>query len=117
MDRDEAVKLLRGGKAGIAEWKRRRDTHELIPDLEHTDFSNVDMCDAELSGVNLQGANLEGVKLPGARLDGADLIRANPREPNFAGPTCHTQHRPGLTFHLPISRELSSVRPSLMGPT
>jgi uncharacterized protein YjbI with pentapeptide repeats len=77
MDRDEAIKLLKGGKAGIAEWKRRQDTHEVIPDLDHTDFSNVDICDVKLSGVNLKGANLEGVKLSGARLDGADLSRAN----------------------------------------
>ena len=33
MDRDDALKLLKGGPVGIAEWNRRRDAGEEIPDL------------------------------------------------------------------------------------
>ena len=33
MTRDEAIKLLRGGKEGIKEWNRRRDAFGTTPDL------------------------------------------------------------------------------------
>ena len=33
MDRDEAIKLLKGGPDGIREWNRRREHREEIPDL------------------------------------------------------------------------------------
>jgi hypothetical protein len=38
MDRDETLKLLRGGKESVAEWKRRRVAGEEIPDLSGADF-------------------------------------------------------------------------------
>lgn len=33
MDRDEALRLLEGGPEGVAEWNRRREAGEEIPDL------------------------------------------------------------------------------------
>ncbi len=33
MDRDEALRLLRGGPEGIDEWNRRREADAEIPDL------------------------------------------------------------------------------------
>ena len=33
MDRDEAIKLLKGGPDGIREWNQRRKQDEEIPDL------------------------------------------------------------------------------------
>ena len=33
MDRDEALKLLKGGSEGVAKWNRRRKVDENIPDL------------------------------------------------------------------------------------
>ena len=33
MDRDEALRLLRGGEEGVAEWNRLRSEDEEIPDL------------------------------------------------------------------------------------
>ena len=36
MDRDEALKLLKGGWQGIGEWNRRRSEGETIPHLDKT---------------------------------------------------------------------------------
>jgi uncharacterized protein YjbI with pentapeptide repeats len=60
MDRDEALKLLRGGPEGVKEWNRRVffDGSEEIPDL---------------NGAILDGAKLEGFMLRRARLYGATL--------------------------------------------
>jgi hypothetical protein len=49
MDRDEALKLLRGGKEGVAECKRRRETGEDIPHLQQADLSEANLSDANLS--------------------------------------------------------------------
>ena len=70
MDRDEALKLLRGGEEGIAEWNRRRAEGEEIPRL----------VDANLAGKALVGANLAGAILEKANLDGASLCNANLRK-------------------------------------
>ena len=40
MDRNEALRLLKGGSEGVAEWNRRRKAGEEIPDLG-ADFSAV----------------------------------------------------------------------------
>lgn len=47
MTRDEGIKLLKGGKEGVAEWNRRRVAGEDIP---------------ELSGANVSGANVSGAR-------------------------------------------------------
>ena len=44
MDRDEALKLLRGGEEGIREWNRRRKEGEEAPD-----FSGAHLIDANLT--------------------------------------------------------------------
>jgi hypothetical protein len=48
-----ALKLLRGGRKGIAEWNRRREDGQIIPKLD-----NADLTKADLSGANLSGADL-----------------------------------------------------------
>jgi len=52
MTLDEALKLLRGGADGIAEWNRCRDEDEEVPSLKG----------ADLRGADLSGANLSGAK-------------------------------------------------------
>jgi hypothetical protein len=90
MDRDEALKLLRGGPAGIQEWNRRRESGEDIPDLCRADLGGADLGGANLGAANLIGANLRGVNLFIARLDranlgAANLIGANLRWANLSG--------------------------------
>ena len=53
MDRDEALKLLRGGPHGIKEWNRRQG--EKIPDLSGADLSEANLRGADLSGAVLGG--------------------------------------------------------------
>jgi hypothetical protein len=92
MNRDEALKLLKGGKEGVAEWNRRRDSGEEIPDLGGADLHEADLRTADRRGVNLSGVNLSGANLSeadfraerrhganpgGADLSGADLSGAN----------------------------------------
>jgi hypothetical protein len=107
MDRDEALKLLRGGEEGVKEWNRRR-REEVIPirpnlseaDLSRANLRRADLGDANLSRANLSGANLReafltrdnlsgadlsGADLRGAILRGAILSRAELREANLRG--------------------------------
>ena len=53
MDRDEAIRLLQGGPAGVREWNQRqeREPDEAFPDLR----------DADLRGADLRGARLRGI--------------------------------------------------------
>jgi hypothetical protein len=80
MDRDEALKLLGGGDQGIAEWNRRRETGEVIPDLW-----DVALCRAALGGVDLRRADVRRADLSGAILDRANLIDANLSKAQLAG--------------------------------
>jgi uncharacterized protein YjbI with pentapeptide repeats len=77
MYRDEAIKLLRGGTKGIAEWNEWRSAAKKIPDLIEADLSGADLSEANLSGANLSGVNLLRTNLSGANLSGADLSWAN----------------------------------------
>ena len=43
MDRNEALSLLKGGAAGVAEWNRRRRSGEEIPSLVNADLSGADL--------------------------------------------------------------------------
>jgi uncharacterized protein YjbI with pentapeptide repeats len=99
MDRDEAIKLLMGGKEGIAEWNRLRESGEPIPNLRgaslcgatlsetnlgkanliEASLSEADIRMADLSGADLRGADLRGAVLSGADLSGADLRGADLR--------------------------------------
>jgi hypothetical protein len=85
MDRDEAIKLLKGGQQGIAEWNRRRKAGEGIPDLRNADLSEADLGGADLSRANLYEAKLSEAYLSGANLSGADLSEANLRGANLSG--------------------------------
>ncbi len=82
MDRDEALRLLRGGEEGVAEWNRRRSEGEEIPDLGGADLRGADLIKTDLSGASLfetdlTGADLRGADLSGASLGGAILTRAD----------------------------------------
>ena len=73
MDRDEALRLLKGGPDGIAEWNRRRDAGEEIPDLREANLVRANLVRANLVRARLYGARLDGARLDGARLGGAVL--------------------------------------------
>ncbi len=102
MDRDEALRLLRNGPDGVAEWNRRREAGEPVPDLagaelpeaklafanlRHVDLSNAnlggadlrnaDLRDAAMAFANLLGARLCDAKMPGTQLVAATLRRAD----------------------------------------
>ncbi len=89
MNRDKAIKLLRGGPEGIATWnKTRPDTPHLeCAELDHAALEHADLDRAELDGADLDaadlrdchlvGASLQGVELEAADLRGADLEGAN----------------------------------------
>lgn len=76
MDRDEARKLLKGGNYGIAEWKRRRETGEEIPNLRGADVRFAKLSGANVRGATLVGANLRRADLLGANLHDAALANA-----------------------------------------
>lgn len=97
--KDEAIKLLRGGKEGIKEWNRRRDAGEEIPNLSGVMLAGArlggpestvaegtvsaysvrgaDLSHANLSSAILIGTGLQHADLEGANLDGAHLFEAN----------------------------------------
>jgi hypothetical protein len=84
MDRDEALKLLGGGRTGIQEWNRRRESGEYIPNLSDAKLSGANLGGANLSGANLGGANLCAAELDEANLRWANLIEANLIEANLS---------------------------------
>jgi hypothetical protein len=114
MDRDEALKLLKGRTEGIDEWDQRRRAGEAIPDLSDADFSDAvlsradlfgailnranfehadltqtnlsraELRDADLRSADLTMANLSGANLSGANLTMADLFHANLSEANLS---------------------------------
>jgi hypothetical protein len=109
MDREEALKLLKGGKEGIDQWNRRRWNGEEIPDLLGADLamdylglanlsgaglmmanlnfailSKADLSKANLRGANLSRADLTGADLSAANLNGAALTRAYLSEANLS---------------------------------
>ena len=91
MDHEEAIKLLRGGKLGVAEWNRRRHAREpILPPVLRTyvkpanhpfeldfDFYLTGVTRVDLNWTDLHGANLRGANLSTTDLSGANLIRAN----------------------------------------
>jgi uncharacterized protein YjbI with pentapeptide repeats len=81
MDRDEALRLLKGGLEGAAEWNQRRDAGEEIPDLHgaglrQARLGSADLRQARLGKADLRQANLHRADLHGADLRGADLRQA-----------------------------------------
>ncbi len=88
MDRDEALKLLKGGEEGIREWNHRRWAGGAIPDLTHANLSEANLAHANLSGADLRSAylyraSLREANLRGADLSGADLSSADLRDANL----------------------------------
>jgi uncharacterized protein YjbI with pentapeptide repeats len=97
MDRNEAIRLFRGGPDGIREWNQWRGQFEYFGDLDGAyldgaylvgvwlggadlggaDLSFGQLGDADLTRVNLRGANLRGADLRRASLWGADLSGAH----------------------------------------
>jgi hypothetical protein len=66
MDRDEALRLLKGGSEGVAEWNRRRKVGEEIPPLREADLRGANLIRADLRGAVLVDADLRGADLRGA---------------------------------------------------
>lgn len=73
MDRDEALRLLRGGPEGIHEWNRRRAHGEEIPDLSNANLYEADLSNANLHQVNLSSADLSYAYFRSATLSNASL--------------------------------------------
>lgn len=90
MTRNQALKLLRGGEEGVAEWNRRRQEGEEIPSLSEANLSwanlsGTDLSEANLSKANLRWANLSKADLRKAFLRWANLHGANLSEANLHG--------------------------------
>jgi uncharacterized protein YjbI with pentapeptide repeats len=77
MDRDEALKLLTGGKAGITYWNKWREQGEELPDLADADLSSARLVTAKLDHADLSWVHLSPADLSAALLKDADLIGAN----------------------------------------
>ena len=67
ISRDNALELLRGGKDGVAEWNRRRDQGDTIPNLGGADLTGVRLSGSLLAVVEVVGSC--AVQRPGC-LDG-----------------------------------------------
>jgi TIR domain/Pentapeptide repeats (8 copies) len=88
MERDEALKLLTGRKAGIAKWNKWREESaecEEHPDFSGANLSRVSLIKADLSAANLRGADLSGAYFTRANLRGADLSDAQLGEADLRG--------------------------------
>jgi hypothetical protein len=68
MDREEALRLLRGGEEVVAEWNRWREKEEKIPDLRGAVLRGARLIEADLRGARLIEADLRGAVLSGAVL-------------------------------------------------
>ena len=72
MDREEAIRLLRGGEDGVREWNQRRGRGEEIPDLRRADLRGAVLYGAVLRQADLIEAHLRRAVLRGAK----DLTQA-----------------------------------------
>jgi hypothetical protein len=79
MERDEAVRLLTGGREGIREWNERREAGEPIPSLHSANLTKATLhfLSRPAKSGRLQAANLSGVDLSNANLDEAALFQTN----------------------------------------
>jgi hypothetical protein len=77
MSREDAVRLLRSGPAGVAQFNERRRDRPLPLDLSQVDLSGQDLSGANLMNVNMRGANLRGCQLVDSVLDDVDLAGAD----------------------------------------
>jgi TIR domain/Pentapeptide repeats (8 copies) len=94
MDRDEALKFLKGGREGVREWNRIReagvDSALDLPSLNGADLTGADLGEANLFGMQLRRADLSGASLwaadvRNAFLSDACLARADLGRANFGG--------------------------------
>jgi len=102
MNREEALKLLRGGEDGIREWNLRRAQGECIPPLNNVDLngtelvtanaSNAKFAKARLRGACFNGANLKSADLSDADLSQAHLVGANLSAANLRGACLDSAH-------------------------
>jgi hypothetical protein len=79
MNRDEALKLLRGGRQGIRKWNQWCKSAEDIPSLSGADFS-----EARLTSVRLTSAGLTSAGRISSELTSSGRTSA---KPNSSGPT------------------------------
>ena len=103
MDRDEALKLLRGGKEGVAEWNRLRKKGVEIPDLRGADLRHAGL----RAGSTSAGPT-------SARPTSAWPTSAGP---NSAGPTSAMPTSAGPTSAGPTSARPTSAMPTSARPT
>lgn len=94
MDKKGALKLLRGGPSGVAEWNRWRHVDDaplwaIARGLKGEVLHGVDLHGAKLSGVELGCTGLAGADLSGADLSFARLYVANLQGANLRGADLH----------------------------
>lgn len=80
MTTERAIKLLKGGEAGIKAWNLFREIEDYMPSLEGVDLGGIN-----LRGANLSDVNLKGAKLAGATLENVNFIKANLKNANLSG--------------------------------
>ena len=105
MDKDEAMRLLKGGEEGVKEWDKRRKTGEEIPALE-----SANLCGADLSGATLSGANLSLADLSSANLSLANLRSADLRGADLRGADLSSADLSGATLDEAIVENAISTR-------
>jgi uncharacterized protein YjbI with pentapeptide repeats len=101
---EEAVALLRGGDAGLEQWRLRRNTQSQDP----IDLSGVDLRGAKLTGIVLYRVKLDDADLRDAELSGSslgDLVRVN-----LDGARLPGAYVPHLTDCSARHADLSNVR-------
>jgi uncharacterized protein YjbI with pentapeptide repeats len=99
MNRSEALKLLKGGGEGVAEWNRLRELGEEIPklrgaklrarypietNLRGINLSRVDLSGADLSFTSFVRSDFSGSDLSDANLSRADLSECRLRRTNLS---------------------------------
>jgi uncharacterized protein YjbI with pentapeptide repeats len=83
VNRNSAMRLLTGGREGVAKWNRLHDNGESFPNLDRANLYRADLDGIDLNGINLNSANLIGAKLFGAKLFGAHLMHADFSDANL----------------------------------
>jgi hypothetical protein len=80
MDREQAIKLLKSGRAGIEQWNRWRSVNKWdAPEFDKVDFRRIDLQGANLSVLNFDEANLASAILTEANLKGSSFCGADLR--------------------------------------
>ena len=83
MDRERALQLLKGGYDSVQRWNRWRSKHSELPNLSHTDFTDVDLTDANFCDANLGKSNFLRARLVGAIFTNATLTGVSFRYANL----------------------------------